>query len=116
MPAAFNEIGVKSISAALVESVDVQKQIEHKIIMKSDGAFESGNRYDPSFTFSVKGRGSVLESILGQITTVYVPEQITGGTTIITSVKNSQTNEDFNSFELSGINHPAATTANIVTR
>jgi hypothetical protein len=37
-----------------------------------------------------------------------VPEQITGGTTIITSVKNSQTNEDYNSFELSGINHPGA--------
>ena len=37
-----------------------------------------------------------------------MPEQITGGTTIITTVKNSQTNEDYNSFELSGVNHPAA--------
>ena len=108
MPAAFNEIGVKSVSAALVENVDIEKQIEHKIIMKSDGAFETGNRFDPSFSFSVKGRGSVLESILGGASAAFVPEQITGGTTIITSVKNSQTNEDFNSFELSGINHPAA--------
>ena len=32
MPAAFNEIGIKCVTAALVESVDVQKQLEHKII------------------------------------------------------------------------------------
>jgi hypothetical protein len=108
MPAAFNEIGVKCVTAALVESVDVQKQLEHKIIMKSDGAFETGNRYDPSFSFSVKGRGVADESLLGGASAAYVPEQITGGTTIITTVKNSQTNEDYNSFELSGVNHPAA--------
>ena len=42
MPAAFNEIGVKCVTAALVESVDVQKQLEHKIIKKNDGAFETG--------------------------------------------------------------------------
>ncbi len=108
MPAAFNEIGVKCVTAALVESVDVQKQIEHKIIKKSDGSFETGHRYDPSFSFSVKGRGVAAESLLGGSSAAYVPEQITGGTTIITSVKNSQTNEDYDSFELSGINHPGA--------
>ena len=108
MPAAFNEIGVKCVTAALVESVDVQKQLEHKISKKNDGAFETGNRYDPSFSFSVKGRGVADESLLGGASAAYVPEQITGGTTIITTVKNSQTNEDYNSFELSGVNHPAA--------
>ena len=108
MPAAFNEIGVNCVSAALVESVDVQKQLEHKILKKSDGAFEAGNRYDPSFSFTVKGRGLADESLLGGSSGSYVPEQITGGTTIITSVKNSQTNEDYNSFEVSGVNHPAA--------
>lgn len=109
MPAAFNEIGVKCVNAALVESVDVQKQLEHKIIKTSDGEFEAGNRYDPSFEFSVKGRGLADESLLGGAGAAYVPEQIAeGGTTIITSVKNSQSNEDFNSFEVSGVNHPAA--------
>jgi hypothetical protein len=111
MPAAFNEIGVKCVTATLVESVDVQKQIEHKILKKNDGAFETGNRYDPSFSFTVKGRGLANESELGGSSGSYVPEQITGGTTIITSVKNSQTNEDYNSFEVSGVNHPAATAA-----
>ena len=108
MPAAFNEIGVKCVTAALVENVDVQKQIDHKIVKKNDGTFETGNRFDPSFTFSVKGRGLAAESLLGGASAAYVPAQITGGTTIITSVKNSQTNEDYNSFEVSGVNHPAA--------
>jgi hypothetical protein len=108
MPATFNEIGVKCVTAALVESVDVQKQLEHKIIKKNDGAFETGNRYDPSFSFTIKGRGVAEESLLGGASAAYVPEQITGGTTIITTVKNSQTNEDYNSFEVSGVNHPAA--------
>lgn len=112
MPALFNEIGVKSVTAVLVESVDVQKQIEHKIVKNNDGSFESGHRYDPSFSFSVKGRGVADESLLGGSAT-YVPQQILGGTTIITSVKNSQTNEDFNSFELSGINHPATSSAQV---
>lgn len=108
MPAAFNEIGVKCVTAALVESVDVQKQLEHKIVKKSDGAFETGNRFDPNFEFTVKGRGVASEDILGGASSSYVPEQITGGKTIITSVKNSQTNEDYNSFEVSGVNYPGA--------
>lgn len=91
-----------------MENVDVQKQVEHKILKKNDGAFETGNRFDPSFTFTVKGRGLAAESLLGGASAAYVPEQIAGGTTIITSVKNSQTNEDYNSFEVSGVNHPAA--------
>ena len=65
MPAAFNEIGVKCVTAALVENVDVQKQVEHKILKKNDGAFETGNRFDPSFTFTVKGRGLADEALLG---------------------------------------------------
>ena len=108
MPAAFNEIGVKCVTAALVESVDVQKQIEHKILKKSDGAFETGNRYDPSFGFTVKGRGIADESLLGGASAAYVPEQITGGTTFTTSVKTSQTNEASIWFEVWGVTHPAA--------
>lgn len=64
MPAAFNEIGVKCVTAALVESVDVQKQIEHKIIKKNDGAFETGNRYDPSFSFTIQRDRQIAKNIL----------------------------------------------------
>lgn len=109
MPASFNTIGVECVTAALIESVDVSKSIEHKIVKTSTGGFEAGNKFDPTFEFSVKGRGSAAEALLGTVGTGYLPDQIIGGKTIIKSVKNSETNEDFNSFEVSGVNYPSAT-------
>lgn len=108
MPASFNNIGIGSISASLVESLDVEKKIDHKVIKKSDGAFDSGNRFDPMFEFSAKGRGSVETSIIGGPAESFTPSQVGGGVTIITKVRNSESNEDFNSFEVAGVNYPAA--------
>ena len=109
MPATFNEIGVAAVTGALVESVEVTKQLEHKIIKRSDGTFETGHKYDPMFEFSVKGRGSVTAStLLGASGGAYQPDVISGGVTIVTNVKLSETNEDFNSFEISGVNYPGA--------
>ena len=107
MAATFEEIGVECVTATLVESVDVTKSIDHKIVKKNDGSFDSGAKFDPSFSFSVKGKGSAADSELGGSGGSYLPDQIAGGTTIITSVKNSETNEDFNSFEVTGVNYPA---------
>lgn len=109
MAATFNEIGVECVTATLVESVDVSKNIDHKIVKTNLGAFDSGTKFNPTFEFSVKGRGSALDTALGTTGASYLPDQIGGGITIIKSVKNSETNEDFNSFEVSGMNYPAAT-------
>ena len=108
MAAAFNEIGVDCVSAVLVESADVEKLIEHKIVKANDGGFSTGKGFDPMFNFSVKGRGSANENILGTASGSYIPDQISSGKIIITNVKNSQTNEDFDSFEVSGVAYPAA--------
>lgn len=108
MPATFDQIGVACVSATLVESVDVNKVIDHKIVKKNDGAFDSGNKFDPTFEFSVKGRGTASEGALGTASASYLPDQISGGVTLIKNVKNSETNEDYNSFEVSGMNYPGA--------
>lgn len=108
MPAAFNEIGIGSITASLVETLEVEKKIDHKVIKTSLGGFAQGHRHDPMFEFSVKGRGNADASLLGGTGGAYAPSQLGGGVTIITNVKNSETNEDFNSFELSGVNYPGA--------
>ena len=110
MPATFDEIGVGTVTGALVESVEVSKKLDHKIVKKSTGAFDSGNKFDPTYEFSVKGRGSVeVASLIGKTAGAYQPDVITGGVTIVTSVKLSESNEDFNSFEISGSNYPNAT-------
>lgn len=108
MSASFNEIGVECVSATLVESVDVVKNIDHKIVKTNLGEFEQGNKFDPTFSFTVKGRAAVADTVLGSATASYIPDMVSGGVTIINSVKNSETNEDFNSFEVSGINYPDA--------
>lgn len=108
MPATFTDIEVKCVTALLVESVDVTKQIDHKIVKKTDTTFDSGTKFDPTFEFSVKGRGSAADSLLGTSSSTYIPDQITTGVTLIKSVKNTEVNDDYNSFEVSGVNYPGA--------
>jgi len=108
MPVTFNEIGVGSVSQSLVESVDVTKTVEHKVLKKSDGGFESAHKFDPSFEFTIKGRGTTDQSEVGSVGTM-IPDTVTGGATIIKSIKLTETNEDFNSFEISAVNYPGAT-------
>lgn len=109
MAAQFNELGVKCVSATLVESAEVSKSMEVKVIKNSDSSFAQAHRFDPSFTFSVKGRGPATGAVLGGAAAAYIPDQISGGISIITSLKLSETNEDYNSYEVSGVNYPSAT-------
>lgn len=101
------EFGITTITGAYIESVDVERKCETKVLLQSDGSFGEAMNYDPSFTFSVKGKGS-SPAALG----------ISGGTApfgvsgmiIITSVKYTQTNEDWEGFEYSGVAYPNAST------
>jgi hypothetical protein len=74
------------------------------MIMEQDGTFCDAKIYDTSFKFTVKGRGTTSVTVGG---TTGAPSGVTGKV-IITSVKNTQTNEDFESFEYSGVAYPSA--------
>lgn len=102
----FNKIGVQSVSAELIESVETTKSLDTKMIMSSEGGFGAGKGFDPKFEFTIKGRGTTTMDAGG--TTTMIPEGITGGITVITSVKVSEKNDDFNEFEISGVNYPQA--------
>lgn len=106
MPATFNKIGVQSVTADLIESVEVTKSLDTKMIMSTEGGFGAGKGFDPKFEFTIKGRGTTTQEAGG--TPSIVPDTISGGVTVITSVKISEKNDDFNEFEISGVNHPAA--------
>lgn len=106
MPVTFNKIGVQSVSAELIESVETTKSLDTKMIMSSEGGFGAGKGFDPKFEFTVKGRGTTTQE--AGATPSMVPDSITGGVTVITSVKISEKNDDFNEFEISGVNHPGA--------
>ena len=106
MPVTFNKIGVQSVTAELIESVETTKSLDTKMIMSSEGGFGAGKGFDPKFEFTIKGRGTTSTDAGG--TAAMIPEGITGGITVITSVKLSEKNDDFNEFEISGVNYPQA--------
>jgi hypothetical protein len=106
MSATNLEIGVKQVTAQFIESVEVSKNFETKMIMSTEGGFGAAKAFDPKFEFTVKGRGST-EVEAGSSGGNLVPSEV-DGKVIITSVKNSQTNDDFNSFEVTGVAYPGA--------
>jgi hypothetical protein len=105
MPSGPTEIGITQTEASLIESVDWETKLEEKVIKETDGSFGQAHAFDPVVEFSVKGRGNT-EVALG-IGAAGI-DAISDGTSIISKIKYSQKNDDFDSFEYSGTNYPDA--------
>lgn len=109
MPITFNQIGVQSVSGEFIESVEATKQMDSKMIMSTEGGFGAAKNFDPTYEFTVKGRGSVNIDAGDMSAAGYIPDYVsTSGVTVITSVKNSEKNDDYNEFEISGKIYPNA--------
>ena len=108
MSVTFNEIGVQSVTAELVESVEATKTMDSKMIMSTEGGFGAAKTFDPKYEFTVKGRGTTTVEAGDTSAGSYLPNYISAGRTIITSVKLIEKNDDFNEFEISGVNYPEA--------
>lgn len=109
MAITFNQIGVQSVTAELIESVESTKNMESKMIMSTEGGFGAAKTFDPTYEFTVKGRGTTTVDAGDTNAAGFIPDYIpTGGVTVITSVKVSEKNDDFNEFEISGTVYPNA--------
>lgn len=97
MPSA-NGFGITQVDGASIESVDLSFETESKLLIDAFGEFSEARVYDVTATFSVKGFGTTAISLGGS---TGAPDLVTGKV-IVTSVKRSQTNEDFERFEYSG--------------
>ncbi len=105
MPSGPSSIGITQATGTLLESVEWETKMEEKVIKTLTGGFGDGKAFDPIIEFSVKGRGDTAMAVgIGAAGIA----AITGGTTLILKVKQSQKNDDFNSFEYSGTNYPNA--------
>lgn len=101
MAASFG-ITLLSGGGVIYESVDVESKVDLKVLIDSDGAYSEARALSPTFSFSVKGKGSAPVAIKGS---TGAPSNVTGKI-IITSVKNTQSNEDWVGFEYSGTAYP----------
>jgi len=99
--------GITNHAGALVESLDVEKTIETAVLKGSDGVDKHVHNFNPLKKFSLKTRGDVSALDVG----VGDPgiTGITGGISVIESVKDGEVNTDFPSAEASGTNYPSAT-------
>ena len=99
--------GINTVQGAYVESVDVEAKTENKVLLDSEGAFGEAMNYDPVYTFTVKGKGAINENT--GIDGGSKPTLVPSGLLIVTSIKHSQNNEDWESYEYSATVYPYAT-------
>jgi hypothetical protein len=97
MPSA-NGFGITLVADTLAESVDVSFETDVKVLIDKSGEFSQAQVYDVTGTFSVKGSGTTSIAV-GSASGA--PSNLSGKV-IVTSVKKSQSNEDFEKFEYSG--------------
>jgi len=105
MPAGPSDIGITQSTAALLESVEWETKLEERVIKATEGGFGQGKAFDPITEFSVKGRGANAMALGAGAAGI---DAITGGTTLILKIKDSQKNDDYPTFEYSGTNYPNA--------
>jgi hypothetical protein len=97
--------GISKIGGTLVESVDLTCTAEVKELITSDGLHSEARSVDRSFSFSVKGKGTLPSITLGGASGE--PDGATGKV-IVTKITESQTNEDFEGWSYEGVSYPSA--------
>jgi len=97
--------GISQHSGTLIESVEITRRSSEKLVLDKDGSFGQAQSYDPLISFSIRGRGATN---VAAGDTASGLTAVTGGKTIITSVRTTLNNDDFPAFEISGDNYPGA--------
>jgi hypothetical protein len=103
--AAPTNIGINLVSPATAQSAEVSSKGEVKILTDKSGNFSQAAVQDPTFEFSVRGKGANCPVALKASTG---PSGVTGKI-IVTTVKESTSNDDWEEWEYSGTGYPAAT-------
>jgi hypothetical protein len=105
MPATDVKFGITKHQGALIDSVEVEKKIEQKALKGSDGNVARVHVYNPTTSGTVKGHGEL--TVVPGVGDPGV-SGVTGGVTVIPSVKDSESNEDFGGWEYGFDNYPNA--------
>ena len=105
MPATDVTFGITRHQGSLIESVELEKKVEQKALKGSNGNVARVHVYNPTNSGSVKGHGAL--SIVPGIGDPGVTGA-SAGVTVIASVKETESNDDFSSWEYQYENYPYA--------
>ena len=114
MAVVFDTVGIQSVSASLVESAEITASMEEVVVADSDSGFGAAACYDPTFEGSVSGHGDTPAAcVLGGAGDGTVISDLLGndGITIITSLKETESNSAFQTWEISYTHAPDAEAA-----
>ena len=110
MPASDVTFGITRHAGALIDSVETDDTVQVKELAGSDGEIARVNPYRKMTEGSVKGHGQI--SVVPGVGDSGVSGVNTTGVTVITNVKKSESNEDFDGWEYSFKNYPNAEAVN----
>jgi hypothetical protein len=108
MPAVTAAIGISSFTSGTINKVTTSRKVETKVLKNFDGGFSAAAKMDPTSSFTVSGQGDYPSITLG-VASTNIPSSISGGIIVITSLKKTESNQDFQSWEYSGDHYPNAT-------
>ena len=109
MPVNLTDVGLQSITETLATSFNIEKKLESAMVLNKTGQFSEGKAFDPTFSFGFSGSGDIPAALaVGTDGDSLAIGGITGGKTILTSVKEGFKNVDFNTWEVGGVNYPGA--------
>ena len=97
-------IGITLVTHATAQSAEVSSKGEVKVLTDKDGKFSEAAVQDPTFEFSVRGKGASCPVALQSSS---APTGVSGKA-IVTSVKESTSNDDWPEWEYSGTAYPSA--------
>lgn len=110
----LTDVGLQSYTeSSLCESFDYKKQLSEANADACDSGFGAAATFDPVYEFSMKGKGDIPAAIAigtdGGVTSFTLAGvDTTTATRLFTSVKEVERNDDFNSWEASGMFWPGA--------
>ena len=110
MAVVFDTVGIQSVSASLVESAELSASMEEVVVAGSDSGFGAAACYDPTFEGTVSGHGDTPAACVlgGEGDGTVISDVVSGGVTVITSLKESESNSAFQTWEISYSHAPDA--------
>ena len=113
MAVVFDTVGIQSVSASLVESAELSVSLEEIVVPDSDSGFGCASAIDPYFEGTTSGHGDTPAACVlgGAGAGTVISDAISGGVTLINSLKLGESNGAFQTWEISYTHAPAAEAA-----
>lgn len=102
--------GMGSGVSGYVSSIEVSKKLTDKMIVDKDGTFAQAHAFDPSFNLSIRGGGDAADGVADTTITGITASTYGAATVMITSVRNTEKADDWNTYEVSAIGYPSGAT------